>query len=68
MCGISEEWEYGLFKAPAALRKVLGARVWCKVEGHTKVLLFKQNMATAALNAETAPNRKEHTCDLPTAM
>lgn len=68
MCGISKDSENVLFKAPAAVRNVLGKRVRCKFEGHTKLLLFKQKMATAALNAETTPNRKEHTCDLPTAM
>lgn len=68
MWGIVEELGGVVFRVPTALRNVLGAGVRFKFEGRTKLLLLKQNMATAALNAETTPNRKEHTCDLPTAM
>lgn len=46
-------------------KNVLEAGARLKFEGHKMLLLFRQKMATAALNAETTPKKNEHTCDLP---
>lgn len=53
------------FVSVNVLRNVLEAGARLKFEGHKMLLLFRQEMATAALNAETTPKKNEHTCDLP---